>query len=195
MNLDRFCLKFFAQPNTRVDDAEFIDIFHEWIRLKKLGGILLDVADYRHVPTGPGVMLITHDINFALDYAEGQFGLFAQRKSGSGHTHQDRILELVRATVAFGLLLETDPRLAGGLRFEAGSFNYMSNDRLQAPNTQAAFEVLNPDIEAAANIIYPAQDVFLARAQNDPRERLAVQVDSGTTLEMAVLANSVGVVA
>ncbi|HEX9595476.1 MAG TPA: hypothetical protein VF982_01240, partial [Anaerolineales bacterium] len=72
MDIGRFCIKFFARPGYNIDDAIFIDIFHEWIRLKKLPGILLDVADYRHVPEGPGVMLLTHDINFAMDYSEGR---------------------------------------------------------------------------------------------------------------------------
>ena len=52
MNIERFCVKFFARPETNLDDAVFIEIFHEWIRLKTLPGILLDVADYRHVPFG-----------------------------------------------------------------------------------------------------------------------------------------------
>ena len=49
MTIERFCVKFLAQREADLDDAVFIDIFHEWVRLKKLGGILLDVADYRHV--------------------------------------------------------------------------------------------------------------------------------------------------
>ncbi|MCB0198264.1 MAG: hypothetical protein KDJ65_40355, partial [Anaerolineae bacterium] len=99
MNIERFCVKFFARPETNLDDAVFIEIFHEWIRLKTLPGILLDVADYRHVPDGPGIMLITHEINFAMDYSEGRFGLLAQQKLSQGVTQQERILDLVRATV------------------------------------------------------------------------------------------------
>ncbi|HMR66307.1 MAG TPA: hypothetical protein PKE64_20030, partial [Anaerolineae bacterium] len=116
MSIQRFCLKFFAAPETGFDDAIFIEIFHEWIRLKAVPGVLLDVADYRHVPDGPGIMLISHEINFAMDYAEGHFGLLAQRKLGPGETHQARLLDLIRTTVTFGALLEADSRLAGRLR-------------------------------------------------------------------------------
>lgn len=195
MNLDRFCLKFFAQPGADVDDAVFIDIFHEWIRLKKLGGVLLDVADYRHVPGGPGVMLITHEINFAMDYTEGRFGLLAQRKLGHETGHQARILELARATVAFGALLETDPRLAGRLKLEAGRFHYQSNDRLLAPNTASAFNEIQPDLQAAAEIIYPGRPVTITRVNNDPRDRLTIIVDSGQAAPIGALAESAGVVA
>jgi hypothetical protein len=194
MDIERFCLKFFARPGAPVDDAIFIDIFHEWIRLKKLGGILLDVADYRHVPEGPGVMLITHDINFGMDYSEGRFGLLAQRKRGSGRNHQERLLELAQATVIFGALLEADPRLAGRLRLEGGNFHYIANDRLLAPNTEAAFAALQPDLAAAAALIYPGQPVSITRLPNDPRDRLTAVVDAGS-LNMSVLQEIMGVVA
>ena len=194
MAFERFCLKFFARPETEVDDAVFIDIFHEWIRLKKLGGILLDVADYRHVPEGPGVMLITHEINFAMDYGGGRFGLFAQRKLGQATTPQTRILELMRATVALGARLEADPRLAGKLRLEGGSFEFMSNDRLLAPNTKEAYTAHLPDVEAAAAVIYPGRVVSLRRVENDPRDRLTIRVEAGS-IDMSELLESVGLAA
>jgi hypothetical protein len=194
MSLERFCLKFFARPGAPLNDAVFIDIFHDWIRLKKLPGILLDVADYRHVPEGPGVMLITHDINFGMDYNSGAFGLLAQRKRGSGRSHQENLLELARATITFGALLEADPRLAGQLRLEGGAFHYIANDRLLAPNSEAGFAALQPDLAAVAALIYPGQEVAIARLPNDPRERLTVAVEAGS-LNFSALLEAVGITA
>ena len=195
MNLERFCLKFFARTGAEIDDAVFIDIFHEWIRLKKLGGILLDVADYRHVPNGPGIMLITHEINFAMDYGGGRFGLYAQRKLGQSQNQVERILELGRATAAFGALLESDSRLAGGLKLEAGNFHFISNDRLLAPNKPDTFDDLKPDLEAAAAIVYSGQPVSVTRLDNDPRDRLTIAVDSGESVNIGALLETVGVAA
>lgn len=193
MNIERFCLKFFARPGADIDDAIFIDIFHEWIRFKKLGGILLDVADYRHVPEGPGIMLITHEINFAMDYAEGRFGLFAQRKLGQTSSHQERILELARATVSFGALLESDPRIVGKLSLEGGTFHYMANDRLVAPNNATAFAALKPDLEAVAAVLYPGEQVSVRRVENDPRDRLTAVVEAGS-VDLGLLLDRLGVV-
>jgi hypothetical protein len=194
MSIERFCIKFFTRPGPGLDEASFIDIFHEWIRLKKLGGILLDVADYRHVPKGPGVMLITHEINFAMDHADGRFGLLAQRKLGQGRSHGERLLELLRATVALGAQLESHPRIQGKLSFEAGVFEYISNDRLAAPNDDATFVALQPDLAAAAALIYPNRGVSIRRVQNDPRARLTAVVDAGT-LTITELLETVGAVA
>jgi hypothetical protein len=190
MDIGRFCIKFFARPGYNIDDAIFIDIFHEWIRLKKLPGILLDVADYRHVPEGPGVMLLTHDINFAMDYSEGRFGLFAQRKSGQADNHRDRILELVRATVTFGSLLEQDPRISGKISLDGGAFHYLSNDRLLAPNTNEAATAITSDLAAAAEVVYPGQTVSITPLANDPRERLAIEV-TAESVDIGALASSV----
>ncbi len=195
MTIERFALKFFARPGAEIDDAIFIDIFHEWIRLRRLSGVLLDVADYRHVPEGPGIMLITHEINFSMDYAGGRFGLFAQRKRGGGLTHQARLLDLVRATAEFGALLEADSRVAGRLSLEAGAFHYLSNDRLALPNSEAGFTAVQPDLVAAAGHVYADQTTTITRIENDPRDRLTILVDSGQSLEMQALLDRVGVAA
>lgn len=194
MDLNRFCLKFFARPNSTVDEAVFIDIFHEWIRRKKLPGTLIDVVDYRHVPEGPGIMLITHEINFALDHAHGRWGLLAQRKLGHGRTHQERILELIGATARFGSLLASDRRVKGKFSLEGGMFHYLSNDRLLAPNTAASFAALKPDLVAVAGLLYPGQQVSITRQENDPRDRLTAVVEAGS-LDMSNLLEKLKVTA
>ena len=191
MSLERFCVKFFTQPGADIDDTVFIEIFHEWIRLKTLNGVLLDVADYRHVPNGPGIMLISHEINFAMDSTNGRFGILAQRKLGKAANHRGAVLELVAATLKFAALLENDPRTAGKLDFDAGAFEYSSNDRLLAPNTPAAFTDLLPDLQSAAAVIYPGQKVLITRIENDPRDRLTIRVDTGALLSVKALAEAV----
>ena len=194
MSLERFTVKFFTKPGATVDEVEFINIFHEWIRLFKLPGILLDVADYRHVPHGPGVMLITHEINFAMDHAEGRLGLLAQRKLGDDGSRQDKILDLIHQAVNFAFQLETDYRVAGKLRFDAGSFEFASNDRLLAPNTPEAFVDLLPDLQAVTEQLYPGRKVSITRAENDPRERLTIKVAAGA-LATRQLLNRIGALA
>jgi hypothetical protein len=186
MDVERFCLKFFAKES-HVDDTCFIPIFHEWIRLKTLPGTLIDVADYRHVPDGPGIMLISHEINYAMDHGGGQFGLSGQRKSGEAGSHQQRIVTLAKRLAQFGSLLETDPRVAEALVFEGGRLLYQSNDRLRLPNTDEAFGAIRPDLEAAAATLFGSPSFTITRVNNDPRERLAVLVDAAEPRSMASL--------
>ncbi|RME99069.1 MAG: hypothetical protein D6768_15895, partial [Chloroflexi bacterium] len=144
----------------------------------------LDVVNYRHVPQGPGVMLISHEVNYAMDHAEGRFGLLAQRKLGRAAHLPAAVAELVRLSLEFADLLENDLRVEGALKFEAGAFEFAANDRLAAPNTDAAFAALLPQVQAAAESIYPGRGATVTRVANDPRERLALRVDSGQSLEI-----------
>ena len=178
MDLNRFCIKFFARPDADVDPALFIEIFHEWIRLKKLKGVLIDVADYRHVTNGPGIMLISHETNYAMDQHNGQLGVYAQRKLGEGETHKDRIVDLARAAAQFGSLLEADARVAGKITIEGGKFHYMANDRLHAPNTDETFAEIQADLTSAAAELYPGQTVSVTRLENDPRDRLTAVIET-----------------
>lgn len=187
MNPERFCVKFFATSDTQVEDeAIFIDIFQDWIKHRKLDGVLLDVADYSHVPGGPGVMLITYETNYAMDHGDGQFGLYAQRKVAEAGTQQERILSLIQSTVAFGKLLESDQRVA--VTLEGHRFLYMSNDRLNAPNTDEAFAAVKGDLEAIATQLYPGQSVTVTRVENDPSARLTAIVEAQSPVGIGALA-------
>ncbi len=188
MDLERFCVKFFPRTESIKDETIFIPIFHDWIRLKALNGVLIDVADYRHVPDGPGVMLISHEINYSMDHIDGQFGLTAQRKLGLETHHKDRILGLVRAAAAFGSLLEKDSRVGGKITWEGGSFYYMTNDRLHAPNTDESFAAIKSDLEQAAAELYPDQSITVTRVDTDPRARLTAEVRVETSVDISMLA-------
>lgn len=188
MDLERFCIKFLARPgHADVDEASFIPIFHEWIRLKSLPGTLIDVADYRHVPNGPGIMLISHEINYAMEHGGGQFGVSAQRKLGTGSTQQERIVDLAKCLALFGSLLEADGRLAGSLQLEGGAFLYQANDRLHAPNTAEVFATLKPDLQTAAAQLYGTSEISVKRLDNDPRDRLSILVQAARPVDLAAL--------
>lgn len=187
MILDRFCVKFFATPDTQVDnEAVFIDIFQDWIRLHSLPGVLLDVADYSHVPDGPGVMLISHEVNYAMDHGNGEFGLYAQRKVSEEATQQERIMGLVKSTATFGKLLEEDHRV--NVTLAGNKFLYISNDRLHGPNTDEGFSGVKPDLDAIAAQLYPGQSVTVTRVQNEPSARLTAVVEAQTPLSLGALA-------
>ena len=61
MNVQHVNVKIFAEdPAIELDGA--IPVFHRWIQRNVCEELLIDVADYRHVPAGPGVLLVGHDI-------------------------------------------------------------------------------------------------------------------------------------
>lgn len=188
MSLSRFCVKFLAQPGANFDEEMLIPIFHEWIRVRKIPGVLIDVADYRHVPEGPGVMLVTHEINYAMEHGNGEYGLSAQLKIAEGENHVDKVKNLVQRTALFAKSLEADRRIAGQLKFNGNEFYYIANDRLNAPNTDETFGELKSDLETAAAVIYPGKTVTINRVENDPRSRLTIKISAAETVEIGAIA-------
>ncbi len=75
MNPARITVRFPASGDLG-DLGPLIDVFHRFIQRGLVEGLVLDVADYRHVPKGPGVLLVGHDV----DYGVNEAGLTVLRK-------------------------------------------------------------------------------------------------------------------
>ncbi len=190
MNLQRFCVKFFAQPSPGFDVAKLINVFHDWIKRQVDLGTLIDVADYRHVPGGPGVMLITHEANFAMDYTEGRrFGLLYQRKTDQAGDTTARIVSAVGHALTACRMLTQDPHVEGALSFSAGELWVIANDRLLAPNTDDAYDQLRPHLQEVGETLFGECEV--EKVNNDSRERLAARLVSVAPVSLDALAAKV----
>ncbi len=149
MDAQKLQLKIFATPDSAPNVAleAVIGVFHRWIKEAVLAELLIDVANYVHVPEGPGVVLIGHASDYFLDQGEGRLGLLHNRKR-SGPPPAHRLDDLARRTFHAALLLEREPALSNRLRFRTGEVLLKINDRRIAPNTDAAFAAIRPELEA-----------------------------------------------
>jgi hypothetical protein len=177
MDLHKFCVKIYAEDPgaTRLD--AFIPVFHRWIQKQAVEGMLIDVADYGHLPQGPGVLLVGHEADYAMDGMEGSLGMLYTRKTSVGGRLSDRIAGAFWAALGACVKLENEPEFQGRLKFDARRALFIANDRLNAPNTEEAFQALRSDLAAALAKVFPS-NVELRRASSDPRSRLTVQVTS-----------------
>ncbi len=176
MDLQRFCIKFFAQPPVTVDDAKFIDIFHDWIRRDALPETLIDVADYRHVPRGPGVMLISHESNLSMDRGDDRLGLMYQRKGAQLGSFVSCVLATLEMALTACELLEKEPRLQG-LKFNGGEFLFTVNDRRLAPDSDATAPV-RVELKSAARRLYGVDCVAIETTTHKPHERIRMLVSA-----------------
>ena len=74
---------------------------------------MIDVANYAHVPKGPGVVLIGHGSDYFIDEGEGRLGLLHSRKRGAPDAG-DRLADAFRRTLHAASLLEATPRWPPG---------------------------------------------------------------------------------
>jgi hypothetical protein len=127
-----------------------ITVFHSWIQDQVCEELLLDVTDYRHVQHGPGVVLIGHEADYAIDNTDGRLGIRYNRKAPLEGSNQDRLAQAVRAALAAAERLQQDTRLDGKCNFNGRDFEIFINDRLLAPNTPEARQALEPEFEIFA---------------------------------------------
>ncbi|PYU19621.1 MAG: hypothetical protein DMG32_24145 [Acidobacteria bacterium] len=72
MHLEHVNVKLLVKSPEEVDLEPLIPVFHSWIQAQVFEELLLDVADYRHVPAGPGVVLIGHQANYSVEAVSRQ---------------------------------------------------------------------------------------------------------------------------
>lgn len=188
MNPKRVACKFFVHPDPTapLDLHPFIGLFHRFIQEGALPGLLLDVADYAHVPEGPGVLLVGHDVDYGLDLAGGRAGLLTTRK----HLDGASLANALRSALGWGLraieAIESDAGIA--LRFDPHAVTIQVVDRLAGPNDTAAYQRLAAQAAPVLAELY-GEKVEVARAQaDDPRRCLALSAVSQESASAGELA-------
>jgi hypothetical protein len=173
-NATKYQLKIFARDVKNVDADRLMPVFHGWIRDKKITDeLLIDVADYTHVPDGPGVALIGHEADYFLDEAEGRPGLVYAKKRGGGGDVAARLADVFERALDACVLLESDATL--GYRFGTSEMVLRIADRLNAPNEAATYETVEPELRKLLDKLLGGRTYRLERAK-DPREVFTLRI-------------------
>lgn len=160
----------------RFEDA--IPVFHRWIQTHAVPELLVDVADYSHVPAGPGVVLVGHEADYALDNARNRPGLLYNRRARSEAEPAATLRQAYDAARAAAERLAAEPEFASKLDFDYDELELTFNDRLLHPNNAAGWTEVEGDVTAFFDGVYGAGGYALTRA-TDPRERLRVNASRG----------------
>ena len=142
--LEHVNVKIFATPDSVVPWHELIPVFHRWIQQGAMPEMLIDVADYAHVPAGPGVMLIGHEAFYSLDNRANRPGMLYNRRTALEGTIEDKLRQAWEAARNGARRLSAD--LNGAVRFDDDDVEVSVNDRALAPNKQETFDAIAPAI-------------------------------------------------
>jgi len=186
IELQHFNVKLFLGNPEEVDLEPLIPIFHDWIQNQVGEGLLLDVADYRHVDAGPGVVLIGHEGNYSVDNTDTHLGVRYNRKAALDGSNQDRLKQAARAALTACQRLEADPRLGGELRFNRQEIEILVNDRMVARNCDATREAAGPDFQIFFQIFFRGSKYSMSYG-SDPRKLFAVSVKATQPFSVAEL--------
>ncbi len=189
MDLQHVNVKIYVDGELRVDPARFIDVFHQWIKDRVLDELLIDVADYRHVPAGPGVILIGHEADYSIDNTDNRYGLRYNRKATLDGTNEERFRQAFGSAVNACRLLEIQFALDGPLKFSRQAFELFINDRAMAPNMLETFARCKPELEAFLENALGHTD-FTLEYRTDPRRRFGVTVNSAVPFDLAAMSET-----
>lgn len=191
MQLQHINVKLLVQNPGEIDLEPLIPVFHGWIQNQPPGELLLDIADYRHVPAGPGVVLIGHKGDYSVDNTDNRLGVRYNRKAALDGSNEDRLRQAARAALTACRCLEGDPRLAGKLRFGGQEIEIFINDRLLAPNFDATREAADSEFHAFARKLFRGTDYFVTY-ESDPRRLFRVVLKVARPFLTADLLESLG---
>jgi hypothetical protein len=170
-------IKIFASEDS-INLVDAIPVFHRWIQEKAVPEMVIDVADYKHVPDGPGIMLIGHEADYSLDLSDGRLGVLYNRKGAFDGDSQAALKQAYNAALTASKLLEEEAVFAGKLKFNPNDVEVIVNDRLLAPNTDETWAALEPEIKKFFTGIY-GDDNFKIEHRGEPRDRFVAGVIRG----------------
>ena len=170
--MQHLAVKIFAQPGAKLDASNAIAMFHRWIQHRDLPELLIDVADYAHLPEGPGVVLMGHEAAYSLDTSRGRLGLLYSRREPVDLDGPASLRHAYDSALRAAHRVENEPEFQGRLRFNPNDFEVIWNDRLLHPNTTESWEKVRPVLDAFLHEL--GRDFRITR-HADPRDRLRIE--------------------
>ena len=186
MQLQHVNVKLLVQNPEEADLEPLIPVFHGWIENQNGDELLIDVADYTHVPAGPGIVLIGHDGNYSVDNTGNRLGVRYNRKAALDGSNQDRLTQAARAALAACRRLEAEPRLGGKFRFNGQDIEIFINDRLVAPNNAATRQEFDQDFRHFSRKLFRGREYSLSYG-SDPRSLFTAFVKAAQPLSATEL--------
>lgn len=163
-------VKVFVREPVFVNWADLIPVYHRWIQKQAFLEMLpIDVADYSHVPAGPGVMLIGHHADISLDNRANRIGMLYNRKTALGGSFEEKLRYSYERAIEAARKLEQEPEFRGLISFDESDLEMFITDRVLAPNTDQTWNELRGGIEAvfgpAASLKWngPGRELFRVR--------------------------------
>ena len=172
---NRLGVKFSLKHVPALAAADIVPIFQRWIQEHRVEGMLIDVIDYKHVPEGPGVILIADEADYAYDFGDGQIGLHYIRKRNLPGDISDALLLTFRLALRAALCLEDEA--PGDIVFDFSSAKISFLDRQRYRNEQPLYAAAQAGLSAILADIYGC-DIALERAYDDPRLTFALRVSA-----------------
>jgi hypothetical protein len=185
VNLQKLNVKFFLAEPTGVSLTAFIDVFNRWIQESE--GDYYDLADYSHVPAGPGILLVAYDANISIDNGGNRLGLLYNQKQPLQGSNQEKLRFAFKKALEACLKLEGEPSLKGKIAFQGNESQLCVNDRLLAPNSDETFRAIAEEVHDLARLLFRGPRYSVQRCSQDERQRFSLSLKAEESFNVRAL--------
>ncbi|MCY4464729.1 MAG: hypothetical protein OXE46_04260 [Chloroflexi bacterium] len=175
----RLAVKFSLARAPQLQPADIVPIFQRWIQQRTVPGMLIDVIDYKHVPEGPGIVLIADEADYAWDLGAGQVGLRYIRKRALPDDLSAALRLCCEGALQAAQMLEAEA--PGDIVFAYHTVEISYLDRLQFPNQAKVAEAAQEALATSLHEIF-GEKLHLERLHDDPRYLLAFRCVAARSL-------------
>lgn len=186
IELQHISVKLLLEEQEGIDLAALVPVFHGWIQEQIFDELLIDVADYRHVPDGPGVMVIGHEADYSVDNTDGRLGVRYHRKAVLNSNNEERLKQAAKSALSACLRLEEDPALSRKFCFNGQDVEIVISDRLLTLNRPETRQAVEPEIRVLADKLF-GTGAYQLYWQSDPRRLPGVAIKANRALTAAEL--------
>lgn len=169
--LQRIDVKLLLAASADFDLDAFLVIFDRWRQRKEHPSDWVDLADYAHMPSGPGILIAGKRDTFSVNLNPPGPGLLTSTRRGLEGDLAARFRAAFDRARALNAAVLAEPEFPASLAPDDGAWEVCVNDRLRFPNDDASDRRIRPALAAALG----ADPAALLR-HADPGGRLGYSV-------------------
>ncbi len=150
--LQRIDVKQLLDAPVNPDLDAFLLIFDRWRQREDHPSDWVDLADYAHMPSGPGILIAGKRDTFSVNLNPPGPGLLTSVRNGLEGTLADRFREAFRRARELNEAVLAEPEFPEGFVVRQGAWEVFLNDRLLFPNSDESDRVVRPALASALGI-------------------------------------------
>lgn len=151
-DLQRIDVKLLLDCPPDPDLDQFLVIFDRWRKADDHPADWVDLADYAHMPGGPGILIAGKRDTFSVNLNPPGPGLLTSVRSGLEGSLEDRFREALRRAREFNAAVMAEPEFPAEFSVREGAWEIYVNDRLGFPNTDPTDRLVRPAVAAALGV-------------------------------------------
>lgn len=151
-NLQRIDVKLLLDCPPDPDLDQFLVIFDRWRKADDHPADWVDLADYAHMPGGPGILIAGKRDTFSVNLNPPGPGLLTSVRRGLEGSLEDRFREALRRAREFNAAVMAEPEFPAEFSVREGAWEIYVNDRLGFPNTDPTDRLVRPAVAAALGV-------------------------------------------